>query len=562
MPILTLGIFSYNESSKIVQQKVSISNLNTVRQVGERIEFIFQDIHDSSLFLIQNDHVREFFILENEKDNVSIKSRIIQLNKELMYLISSKPYIYSIYFKGFNGVSTDTKNASNLIDAEKEAEIIQLKGGYVWNIGEVINYDGTSTNVFSLIRVINDMYNLPNRLALLKININEEELTKIYSTKIMGKQDDLLIIDSDSRIVSSLDKEKLGQKLSFNIFNYISKESKEGYFQTVVAGKDCLITYYHIETLDYKIVNFVPIKELLEENRVIQKAMLEVALISFFVCVLFAFLFSIYVLKPLKKISVQMKKVENEDFDAQVNFNSNDEIALLGRSFNRMSAKLKELINQVYRVKIKQKETEIAALQAQINPHFLYNALDTIYWMGRMEKAFETSKLIEALAKLFRLSLNSGRELILLRNEVEHLKYYLIIQKKRYGNSIKFHINIEEELLERQVLKLVLQPLVENSITHGIDNKEGKGNIFVTVKKISSDIIYEVKDDGIGIDISEVHQLLRNIGDSNKGLGIKNVNDRLKLYFGEQYGIEFFNETGGGTKVIVKQPYITEGELT
>lgn len=125
-----------------------------------------------------------------------------------------------------------------------------------------------------------------------------------------------------------------------------------------------------------------------------------------------------------------MKKVESEEFDVQVNLYGNDEIAMLGRSFNKMSLKLKELINQVYLVNIKQKEAELAALHAQINPHFLYNTLDTIYWVSRIEKAFETSKLIEALAKLFRLSLNGGKDLILLKNEIEHLNNYLVIQRK------------------------------------------------------------------------------------------------------------------------------------
>jgi len=559
IPILIIGIFSYKESLKIVQQKVSISNLNTVRQVGERIEFIFQDAHDMSLFLIQNDDVREFFKLENDEESAEINTRIIKLNNKLMYLISSKPYINSIYFKGFNGISMDTKNASNPIDNEMEKKIIQLKGGYIWDIGRIINYNGSSTNVFSMIRVVNDMYNITDRLAIMKINIDEEDLSAIYSNKILGKQDDFFIIDTNNRIVSSIDKNRLGQSFHMNISDRRLNNSKEGYFQTKLDGQDYLVTYFIIDNLNYKLINLVPLKELLKENEVIQKVMLEVAGISFFVCILFALLFSIKVLGPLKIIRMQMKKVENENFDVQVNLNGNDEITMLGRSFNKMSAKLKELINQVYLMKIKHKEAELSALQAQINPHFLYNALDTIYWMGRMEKAFETSKLVEALAKLFRLSLNSGKEITLLRDEVEHLLNYMIIQKKRYGDSIGFNIDIEDGLLECRVIKLVLQPLVENAIIHGIDKKDGRGNISVSIRKEAGNLIYEVKDDGIGVDVKEINLLLKDVGDFNRGLGIKNVNDRLKLYFGEQYGIEFFSENGKGTTVIVTQAYIKGG---
>lgn len=554
VPILTLGIFSYKESLEIVQQKVSVSNLNTVKQVGERIEFIFQDAHDMSLFLIQSNDVREFFKLE--KGNSEIDTKTIKLNNYLIYLLSSKPYIYSIYFKGFNGLSMDTKSASNPMDSEIENEIIALKGGFIWNIGKIINFDGSSTNVFSMIRVVNDMNNTPNKLAIMKININEKELANIYSDDTMGKQGDYFIVDGENRIISSIDKGRLGQELNFNLDTAKLKDTKTGYFQTVFDEQDYLVTYYLIDGLNYKLLNFVPLKELLKENTVIPKTMLEVAGISFIVCVLIAVLFSINILRPLKNIRLQMNKVENEDFDVQVKFRSNDEIAMLGRSFNKMSVRLKGLINQVYMTKIKQKEAELSALQTQINPHFLYNTLDTIYWMCRMEKAFETSKLIEALAKLFRLSLNNGKELILLRDEVNHLKNYLIIQKKRYGDAINFSFDVEGGLLSSTVVKLVLQPLVENAIIHGIEKKEGKGNIVITIKRVSENIIYEIRDDGKGVDVNEINQLLTAIGDSNRGFGIKNINDRLRLYFGEQYGIQFSSENGEGTTVTVTQPYI------
>jgi two-component system sensor histidine kinase YesM len=499
-------------------------------------------------------------MLENSDDETETKTRIIQLNNELMYLLSSKPYIFSIYFKGFNGIKMDTENASNPLEPGLEKEIIRLKGGYLWDIGSIINYDGSTTEVFSLMRVVNDMNYIPNMLAIMKINIDERRISEIYSSEISEDKDDYFIINNDSTIISSVNKEKLGSKLSSNIVNNIPEYTKEGHFQEMVDGKDCLVTYYKIQEMGYTIVNTVPLNDLLKENSVIQLAMFEVAGVSFIVCVLFAFLFSIYVLRPLKNICIQMKKVESEEFDVQVNLYGNDEIAMLGRSFNKMSLKLKELINQVYLVNIKQKEAELAALHAQINPHFLYNTLDTIYWVSRIEKAFETSKLIEALAKLFRLSLNGGKDLILLKNEIEHLNNYLVIQKKRYGDAIKFSIDIEEDLLDCEVLKLVLQPLVENAIVHGIDKKEGKGTINVVVKKNNKNIIYEIVDDGIGIDIDEAYDLLKNIGDSNKGMGIKNVNDRLKLYFGDQYGLQFFRAEGGGTKVIVALPCIKSPE--
>lgn len=558
IPILVIGLFSYRESLKIVQQKVSISNMNTVRQVGERIDFIFQDVHDMTLFLIQNSKVREFFKLKDGLEDVNNETinavQKTNLYNELSYLTSSKPYINSIYFKGFNGISMDTRNAINHMDRDTENRIIRLKGGYIWDCDTIINYDGTQTNVFSIIRVVNDINMTSNKLAIMRINISEEDLSGIYSDKIFGKQDDFFMIDSDNRIVSSIDKDRLGQQFILDIAGNSVHDSKAGYFQSELNGQDYLVTYYDIESVDYRLINLVPLNELLKENRVIQEVVFKVAVISFLICILCALLFSFRVLSPLKKIRTQMKMVENENFNVQVTLKGNDEITMLGRSFNKMSLKLKELVNQVYVIRIKQKEAELAALQAQINPHFLYNALDTIYWISRMEKAFETSKLVEALAKLFRLSLNSGREITLLQDEMNHLSNYMIIQKKRYGDAISFNMEAEDGLMDCQVIKLILQPLVENAINHGIDKKDGKGNISVLIREEGQNLIYEIKDDGIGVDVDEMNRLLKEAGESNRGFGIKNVNDRLKLYFGEQYGITFMSGQGTGTTVIVVQP--------
>ena len=559
IPIFIIGFFSYKKSLEIVQQKVSISNMNTVRQVGEGIDFIFRDVHDMTLFLIQNRVVREFFKLEGPVNDAENRLKSIELYNELTYLISSKPYISSIYFKGFNGVSMDTVNAYNAIDKETENTIIKLRGGYIWDTGTITNYDGSEVNVFSIIRVVNDMNMTPNKLAIMKINISEEDLSRKYSDKIFGEGDDFFIVDSGDRIVSSIDKSRLGQRFKLAIPNDEQHGLQSGYFQYELSGQDYLITYYNIDSVGYRLINLVPLSELLEENHIIREFMLKMAGVSFLLCILVAFLFSIKVLSPLKKIRMQMKMIEHENFDVAANFSGNDEIAMLGRSFNKMSARLKELINQVYATKLRQREAELKALQAQINPHFLYNALDTIYWMGRMEKAFETSRLVEALAKLFRLSLNSGREITRLKDEAEHLSNYMVIQQKRYGDSIHFKIDIEDDLLDCIVIKLILQPLVENSINHGIDKKNGKGNITVSIKKEGSNLVYKIQDDGIGVDVEEINRLLQSAEDSNRGFGIKNVNDRLKLYFGEQYGIEYFSGKGEGTTVMVVQPY-TKGE--
>lgn len=177
-----------------------------------------------------------------------------------------------------------------------------------------------------------------------------------------------------------------------------------------------------------------------------------------------------------------------------------------------------------------------------------------------MEKAFETCKLVEALSKLFRLSLNSGNEITNVRAEIEHIKNYIVIQQARYKDMITFSMHVDEDVLDCITLKLVLQPLVENSIIHGIEKKGENGRIDITIKKEAGKLLFVIEDNGNGINVEEIRSLLSKAADKDRGLAIKNVNDRIMLYFGEEYGLDFSNGLCG-TTVVVSQPYSKEAVI-
>jgi two-component system sensor histidine kinase YesM len=557
IPLVSVGAISYVKSSQIIQHKVSISNLHTVSQVGNNIEYILQDIHDISLYIIQNDEIRDFLKLSNESDEKTIREKKITLDRTLMYLVSSKKYINSIYIKGFNGVTLDTKGIVNQLDSETVEKIHELKGAYIWIYNKITGYDNVTIDAISLVRILRDINNINSNLGILKINIDEKAIADIYRDKVIGNGD-FMIVDENDRIISAINKNKLNQKAIPAISDFDFYNNKEGYFETTIDNKGYLVTYYNIDNLNWRVINFIPIEEILSENAIIKDVVLVAIIICFAICTVMAFLFSVKFLKPLKLLCAKMKKVENEDFDVYMEAKSNDEISMLINSFNKMSNKLKELINQVYAVQIKQRESELKALQAQINPHFLYNTLDTIYWMGRIEKAFDTCKLVEALARLFRLSLNRGEEITTVNNEVENLRSYVVIQQKRYENMINFSIDVDENTLNYKTVKLILQPLVENAIYHGIEKKGGRGNISVQIKEEENKLLYCVIDDGCGVNTEKIKALLSQSDTQIKGFGIKNVNDRIKLYFGEEFGIEFYSSYEQGTKVMVYQPAIKD----
>ncbi len=562
-PLFTVGIISYLKSSEIIEKKVSITNLNTVQQIGRNLEFILQDVHDTSLFLFQDKQIRCFFQLSPKLPAIYLQKQKLATEESLIYLLSSKKYIHSIYIRGFNGLTIETKHALYDIDPGIEHQVIELRGRYLWVSNRIIDYNRSVINALTLFRVMNDLEFIDRRLAIIQININEAEIAKIYENKTISKAGYFFIMDQYNKVISPLSKDILNQPIQPGLIDNKLLNKKEGFYEIKSGHQGFLVTFYKIDDVGWTLINIMPLKELLKENSVIQKVNLLVIVISFLACIAIALLFSSKVLSPLKQLRTLMKKVENENFDVSIEIKSNDEIALLGRSFNKMSARLKELLNQVYISQIKQREAELKALQAQVNPHFLYNTLDTIYWSSRLEKAPETSKLVEALSKLFRLSLNSGDELTTVGKEVEHLKNYLTIQQKRYQGMIDFAIKIStNEILDCKVVKLVLQPLVENAIYHGIEKKGQPGKIDIEIYRQNNQLIYRISDDGNGADEDELNGLLsQKAGDNNRGFGIQNVNDRIKLYFGAEFGIRFYSQPSQGTKVIVTQPY-TKGETS
>lgn len=553
IPVIVLGIISFVKSSQILQEKVAISNVNTVKQIGNNIEYIVKNIGDTSLYLIQNEDVREFLKLRGNEPADVISKKKIKIETDLMQLMASKSFVDSIYIKGFNNFELNTTGTMNIIDANTIEKASGLRGGTMWYLNKVINYNNKSADVFSMVRIINDIADVSNKLAVLKINIGNNAFYNIYKDKILGKNDDFFIINEEELIISATNSAKIGQQFNYEEYGESSFDTSEGYFKFNTLDRNFLVTYYTIESLGWKVVNIVPTNELLKENIAVQGAILAAMLISFSLCLLLAIVFSKRILRRIKLLNKMMVRLEHEDFDVYIEPGGNDEVTLLSRSFNKMSGKLRELIQKVYSVQLKQKEAELKALQAQINPHFLYNTLDNIYWMGRMEKAFETCTLVEALSKLFRLSLNSGNEITTVKSEIEHVKNYIVIQQARYKNMINFTLDIAPEVLDCTTLKLVLQPLIENSIVHGIEQKGDNGQIDIIIKQEYEKLIFIVSDNGYGVNLEEIQGLLSGNTVNNKGLAIKNVNDRIKLYFGEGYGLEFFNRKNG-TTVIVIQP--------
>ncbi|MFW5972296.1 MAG: sensor histidine kinase [Bacillota bacterium] len=552
VPLLIVSTVSYLKSYQVLFEKIGYSNVQTLKQIGQNIDFMVNDIENTSLYLIQNKVLRDYLKLETDVGEDLRKRHEIRANQELMHLISVKDYVHSISIVGNNTFSISTGYSNYNLPFQVHEKMKSLRGRGFWLYDILKQNNEKEIGSFSFLRQINDINDISRSLGWMRINIPEEKISRIYTDQSNDHQGDIYIVNKENEIILA-DKSWNGINIFDEKLIEQGLEKNHGFYIEKKSGKNYLVSFYNLSFNDLRLVNIIPLEYLTEDIKIIKEVTIYAIIISLIICLLLTVLFYYNILHPLEKVRRVMREVEKGNLDIKLDEKGNDEIALISKSFNKMSAKLNELIQRVYLFKIKERETELKALQAQINPHFLYNTLDTIYWMSRMEKAFSTSDLIHALAKLFRLSIGSSKERISLQQEIEHLKSYLTIQKERYSDTIDFEFNIDDSLLECKVIKLILQPLVENAIIHGIEKNGEAGFIKINIYREGKYLIYCIEDNGAGADEQEILDLINNGPEGKRGFGLKNVNDRLKLFYGEDCGLSFKSKISEGTMVIVKQ---------
>lgn len=263
--------------------------------------------------------------------------------------------------------------------------------------------------------------------------------------------------------------------------------------------------------------------------------------------------------RPLRELASAMGRFETDaDHFTYRPMGGTREVRELSGSFGHMVVRIQQLMSTVRQEEINLRKTELKALQAQINPHFLYNTLDSIAWMCEQGRGGDAVKMIHALARLFRISISKGHELIPIAKEIEHAENYLEIQKYRYKNQFTYTFDVDPGCLNYYCNKITLQPIIENAIMHGLDLLVDEGHITVRVRQDGEDIVFTVQDNGVGMSAEQAAAILREDAQDRTGIGIKNVNDRLRIYFGRQYGLRITSELDAGTSVELRMPKVKE----
>lgn len=558
LPTITLGVLILQETNKVLQQQAFDYTERILDTIEDNLNATIQDVEDISTYMIFSDDFRKYM---KNPPIVNGKATQLELEESLKgfntFHLLSKNYINSITLTGINGNELKMGEPIKAEEGHWERLAEKKAGGISWsNAYPIFSYWTGKTNVISMFRVINDINNINRKIGFVKIRLNEETLFQFINSGVPQELGSTFILDENEKVVLHENPKFFGKKYpDAELLKHIPKEFKKTSFLYSFKGHRYLVAARVIERSGWTLVTMIDERAILKDLRGIGYWIIVFLILSMILGVIAVAGFYFTIIRPVMNLTDKTRQVEHGDFSVFVNVRSNDEIGRLEYRFNRMVETIQQLINTKYKLEIQQRESELKALQNQINPHFLYNTLDMIRWTARMENAMETSRLIELLSKMFRISLSKGKIWITLHQELSYVESYLELQKKRMGKKLTYQFSVDEGVQDVLVMKQLLQPLVENSIVHGFKGKKEPGYIELNSYLDGNDCVIDIRDNGVGIDVEQLNQLLREgAADDKHGFALFNVNDRLVTAFGSEYGLTFISHEEPGTWVRVRLP--------
>lgn len=400
--------------------------------------------------------------------------------------------------------------------------------------------------------------------GILLIHLNYTGLKLLLDGVTLGNEGYIYLIDGNGEIIYHPRAQLIDSGLEHENNRAVS-EYRDGIYQETFHGEERVITVKSVGYTGWKLIGVAP-------RQTVSLNSLKTQLLVVFVAAFILFLMSLVnsyissrITTPIRKLELSVNEIEKGNLNAKVDAEGSYEIRHLGQSVQNMAKQIQVLMADIVSEHEKKRKQEFDTLQSQINPHFLYNTLDIIVWMIENEKPDQAVKAVTALARFFRISLSRGKSIITVKDELEHVRIYLMIQHMRFKNRFSYTIEAEDEVLELASLKLMLQPLVENAIYHGMEFMDGDGEIFISAWKEGEDLYLKVSDNGLGMTEEQVARLFSDTphtGSSRgSGIGVKNVNERIRLYFGSEYGLSIESEPDEGTVVTIHLPAVAYSEI-
>lgn len=507
------------------------------------------------------------FSIKSKLDNLCIETDKCTDAASLQKVISTAArleddiYCVSVYdMQGnvlSNGNDTDENIKDGLTDLSFDKSVYSnLKDGYAISQPHVNTlYQNKYPWVVTIAK--KEYSNLFSQQVFVAIDFKFSSIAKYIDKVSIGQRGYCYIVNSKGQIIYHPQQQMLFSGLKEENTFEIS-ELSDG----IHRKKDNIYNISSLDSCNWKIVGVSFNDEITQavKSQVVV-GLIFALLFSAFMSAVIYFLLSRTVTRPVRRLVASMQKFEKqaETFEYKADMSNVAEFQTLSTSFEHMVFMIQSLVEKVHNEEIVLRKTELKALQAQINPHFLYNTLDSIQWMCEQDNSKDAVKMVGALAKLFRISISHGNEFIAISDELKHAESYLIIQSYRYKNQFTYSFDVDKSVLDCMCNKITIQPFIENAIYHGLDRMVDEGEIKIIVERRDKDIAIIVKDNGLGMTEEQCKAVLQKGRSDSKGIGVKNVDDRLKIYFGEEYGITIDSELDVGTTVTIKIPKIEKG---
>jgi two-component system sensor histidine kinase YesM len=413
--------------------------------------------------------------------------------------------------------------------------------------------------VLSLSKAVSFSYKGQTIQGVLLIDMNFNAMERLSQKAGLGKRGYVYVVDTEGNMIYHPNQQL--------IYSGLKKEEKievldnsYGSFKQIINNEESLLTIKSVGYTNWKVIGISYLDELSAAKKDAANFSVMILVIAIILVLSIVTLISAKITKPIKLLDKYMKRVEEGNFDIHVEIKGDREVVHLSKTFNLMMARIRQLMDQIVLEQEAKRKSELNALQAQINPHFLYNTLDSIVWMSENGNSQDVITMVTSLARLFRISISRGKNVITVKEELEHARNYLTIQKVRYKSKFNFEIEAEEEVLQYKTLKLLIQPIIENALYHGIEYMVEEGFIKVSASIAEGKLLFQVRDNGLGMKREILENILsyNSTNTGGSGVGVKNVHERVQLCYGEQYGIKIESELEEGTTVRIWLPLIKD----
>ena len=539
--VVLIGSFYFIKSSEVFHREVEDHTIHEIDTSSKYIEQYVSNLKSTSRSLSQSQAIKDFASQTTAENESAIR-------EWLETLLKSHPDFVSIRLVTKDGRLITTGMEEEMVTSADMMAQKWYQDALVHSNVPIIQSIKNQNNqiVISISQEVKN--NAGENLGVIRLDVDYHELEKYVKELSLGdngyafviQKDGTLIYHPDSEAFESVDKQMSVQEISNSPMDSMVSE-------------DFFVHKSPIENSDWILVGVSSFSRFKEDSVKLLGIVSVVGVLSLLICMLGIFTLIRYQLLPVKRLGQVMRRVEEGDTTIRAEQKGAQEFQVLAGTFNQMLERIETLMKEEKEQEALTRIYELKALTSQINPHFLYNTLDTIIWMAEFQDHQKVVDITKALSNYFRLSLNAGEEIVTLRQEIEHVRQYLFIQKERYGDKLEYEIDEPDDFPDIKLPKIVLQPLVENAIYHGIKESERPGKITITVSKRDTFIDICIADNGVGINGNTTST--KELG----GVGIKNIQERLTLFFGEAFSMEIESEPNAYTKVYLHLPLKEEG---